>query len=59
MTPIIDETQIANPNVVKVVTTSNGEALYFSRSPFPTKEIYKAKGFVFVISASMDIERLP
>lgn len=35
MTLIEDEDMIANPNVVKVVTRLNGEALYFSRSPIP------------------------
>lgn len=32
---IHDESEIQNPNVVKVVTTPHGEALYFSRSPIP------------------------
>lgn len=32
---ITDESEIANPNVVKVVTGGNGDALYFSRSPIP------------------------
>ena len=35
MTIIEDEEMITNPNVVKVVTRLNGEALYFSRSPIP------------------------
>lgn len=47
MTPIIDETQIANPNVVKVVTTSNGEALYFSRSPIPYQRNLQSKRICF------------
>ena len=34
-TPIRDETEIGNPNVVKVVTGADGCALYFSRSPLP------------------------
>jgi 3-deoxy-manno-octulosonate cytidylyltransferase (CMP-KDO synthetase) len=34
-TPITDETEWHNPNVVKVVTDRNGYALYFSRSPIP------------------------
>jgi 3-deoxy-manno-octulosonate cytidylyltransferase (CMP-KDO synthetase) len=34
-TPIHDDAEIANPNVVKVVTDRDGYALYFSRSPVP------------------------
>ena len=32
---ISDSAEIANPNVVKVVTTANGDAIYFSRSAIP------------------------
>jgi 3-deoxy-manno-octulosonate cytidylyltransferase (CMP-KDO synthetase) len=32
---IEDETEITNPNVVKVVTDRSGDALYFSRCPVP------------------------
>jgi 3-deoxy-manno-octulosonate cytidylyltransferase (CMP-KDO synthetase) len=32
---ITDASEIGNPNVVKVVTASSGDALYFSRSPIP------------------------
>lgn len=35
MTPIRDEREYHNPNVVKVVTGHDGHALYFSRSPLP------------------------
>jgi len=35
MTPIRDAAEMANPNVVKVVTDRDGYALYFSRSPLP------------------------
>lgn len=35
MKRITDDEQIFNPNVVKVVATRDGEALYFSRSPIP------------------------
>jgi 3-deoxy-manno-octulosonate cytidylyltransferase (CMP-KDO synthetase) len=35
MTPIRDEAEYRNPNVVKVVTGADGCALYFSRSPVP------------------------
>ena len=34
-TPIADEAEYHNPNVVKVVRNCNGDALYFSRSPIP------------------------
>lgn len=34
-TPIIDEDEWRNPNVVKVVCDARGNALYFSRSPIP------------------------
>lgn len=33
--PIRDDAEMANPNVVKVVTDGDGYALYFSRSPLP------------------------
>jgi len=33
--PITDQSDYANPNVVKVVINCNGDALYFSRSPIP------------------------
>jgi 3-deoxy-manno-octulosonate cytidylyltransferase (CMP-KDO synthetase) len=33
--PIVDAAEMANPNVVKVVTDREGYALYFSRSPLP------------------------
>ena len=32
---ITDERELLDPNVVKVITDRNGEALYFSRSPIP------------------------
>lgn len=35
MTPLRDESEVANPNVVKVVTDRKGRALYFSRAPIP------------------------
>lgn len=34
-TPIVDESEYTNPNVVKVVVNREGFALYFSRSPLP------------------------
>lgn len=34
-TAIADAAELANPNVVKVVTGSDGRALYFSRAPIP------------------------
>jgi 3-deoxy-manno-octulosonate cytidylyltransferase (CMP-KDO synthetase) len=33
--PPADPSEFANPNVVKVVTTRSGRALYFSRAPIP------------------------
>jgi len=33
--PVSDETELFNPNVVKVVCSEQGKALYFSRSPIP------------------------
>jgi len=34
-TPIIQRADIFNPNIVKVVTSKSGRALYFSRAPIP------------------------
>lgn len=34
-TPIQDAEEFANPNVVKVVASASGRALYFSRAPIP------------------------
>lgn len=34
-TPLKDEAEARNPNVVKVVVDKQGDALYFSRSPIP------------------------
>ena len=34
-TPIIDAQELFDPNVVKLVRTVNGRALYFSRAPLP------------------------
>ncbi len=34
-TPIRDDAELRNPNVVKVVFDANGYALYFSRAPIP------------------------
>lgn len=40
---IHDEASLLNPNIVKVVTDANGNALYFSRAPipYPRDEAYK------------------
>ncbi|MBI4354782.1 MAG: 3-deoxy-manno-octulosonate cytidylyltransferase [Candidatus Omnitrophica bacterium] len=35
MTPLTDQADVVNPNVVKVVVDQDGYALYFSRSPIP------------------------
>ena len=34
-TPILDDAEYLNPNVVKVVRNERGDALYFSRAPIP------------------------
>jgi 3-deoxy-manno-octulosonate cytidylyltransferase (CMP-KDO synthetase) len=34
---ITDEAEILNPNIVKVVTDLNNDAIYFSRNPIPYK----------------------
>jgi len=34
-TPIVDDADYRNPNVVKVVRNGRGDALYFSRAPIP------------------------
>ena len=34
-TPIADAHELFDPNVVKLVRTSNGRAMYFSRAPLP------------------------
>lgn len=46
-TIIDDETDILNPNVVKVVTDINDCALYFSRSPIPFRKDNKPSGAIF------------
>jgi 3-deoxy-manno-octulosonate cytidylyltransferase (CMP-KDO synthetase) len=46
-TIIDDETDILNPNVVKVVTDINDCALYFSRSPIPFRKDKKPSAAMF------------
>ena len=36
--PVVDDLDLANPNIVKTVITSKGEALYFSRSVIPYQD---------------------
>jgi 3-deoxy-manno-octulosonate cytidylyltransferase (CMP-KDO synthetase) len=43
-TPIIDEHEWRNPNVVKVVVAANGDALYFSRSAIPFQRVGGRQG---------------
>jgi 3-deoxy-manno-octulosonate cytidylyltransferase (CMP-KDO synthetase) len=38
MAPILDENEFLDPNTVKVVTSHNGQALYFSREPIPSNK---------------------
>ena len=37
-TPIVDDSDILNPNVVKVVCDKKGYAMYFSRAPIPVSQ---------------------
>lgn len=43
MVSLITEEEVNNPNNVKVVTGINGNALYMSREPIPSKEKFKGK----------------
>ena len=36
--PVMDNLDLANPNIVKTVITRDGEALYFSRSVIPYQD---------------------
>ncbi len=45
MKRITDDSMIQNPNIVKVVTGLNGNALYFSRSPIPYTRVENAVYF--------------
>lgn len=66
-TPIHEESEINNPNAVKVITDKDNFALYFSRSPIPYPRdkaagvtYFKHKGvYAFRKSALMDFYRLP
>ena len=58
---IVNEEDIEDPNVVKVVTDPNGKALYFSRSPIPYDRdgldvipVYKHVGIYAYRSTSLD-----
>ncbi|MCJ7466968.1 MAG: 3-deoxy-manno-octulosonate cytidylyltransferase [Maribacter sp.] len=67
MVRITDETEVHDPNTVKVIVDNQNFALYFSRSPIPyprDKEVnvsyFKHKGiYAFRKSALMDFQRLP
>ncbi len=43
MVTLITEEEVNNPNNVKVVTGINGNALYMSREPIPSKEKFKGQ----------------
>ncbi|MAW95094.1 MULTISPECIES: 3-deoxy-manno-octulosonate cytidylyltransferase [unclassified Leeuwenhoekiella] len=67
MTPMRLQTEIENPNNVKVIVDQNNFALYFSRAPIPyprDRDIdvtyYKHKGiYAFRKEAVLDFARLP
>lgn len=67
MTEIREESEILDPNTVKVVTDHQGFALYFSRAPIPFQRAsearasyYKHKGvYAFRKRALLDFRRLP
>jgi len=42
VSPIHDEKDVENPNIVKCVQTASGTALYFSRQPIPYKKADKS-----------------
>jgi 3-deoxy-manno-octulosonate cytidylyltransferase (CMP-KDO synthetase) len=46
LAPFESVEQIANPNIVKAVTGSDGRALYFSRSPIPYDRTHRGIGDV-------------
>ncbi len=66
---IVDETQLANPNTVKVVFGKTGRALYFSRRPIPflrnagkvnNAKFYKHIGlYAFRRNALLELAALP
>ncbi len=47
MQRIDDDSQLHNPNVVKVVASREGQALYFSRSPLPYARNPLPQGFAY------------
>jgi 3-deoxy-D-manno-octulosonate cytidylyltransferase len=66
MVPIENETEIADPNTVKVVVDQNNFAMYFSRAPIPFKRektrlpTYKHKGvYAFRKQALLDFYAMP
>jgi len=67
MTEITDADEIGNPNTVKVITDTQGFALYFSRAPIPYQRAetpraryFKHKGvYAFRKRALLDFRRLP
>lgn len=67
MTEITDPDEIRDPNTVKVITDTQGFALYFSRAPIPFQRAetpkaayFKHKGvYAFRKRALLDFRRLP
>ena len=66
MVRITDSEEIHNPNTVKVVTDTNGRAIYFSRHPIPfsrektpSVQFFKHKGvYAFRKKALLDFQKL-
>lgn len=66
MVRITDSDEIHNPNTVKVVTDTNGRAIYFSRHPIPfsrektpSVQFFKHKGvYAFRKKALLDFQKL-
>lgn len=67
MTPLQDEKEILNPNVVKVITDLKGKAVYFSRAALPFRKdpdaeviYFKHKGvYAFRKKALVEFANLP
>ena len=56
--PLSDTRELVNPNVVKVVTNHNSQALYFSRAPIPWWRDGYAKGVTDFSSAGRPLRHI-